>query len=547
MSTYLERGAARRAEIDAAIPEEWRLPSIPSPSEQRDITGPYIWQFLTSREKEITETEAEAIVQNTTSGTWTAVEVTRAFCHRAAIAHQLLNCLHAPLFTAALASAAELDAHLAATGSPVGPLHGLPISLKDQFHVAGTDTSMGYVGWIGTFEGNADDPRTGVFESELTSALRGLGAVIVAKTSVPPSLMAGETRNYIVGSTLSARNRLLSAGGSSGGEGALLGARGSALGWGTDIGGSVRIPAAFNGLYGLKPSTGRMPYEGAANSMDGQNSVLSVVGPLGNSVSALRLGFKAVLSTRPWERDPLCLEIPWREDKAVLPSKLRFGVWKDDGVARVTPPVQRALDVTVMKLQAAGHEVVRWAPAPEFQEEITALLAQVWAFDGGADIHRALGLSGEPPIPPIEAAFGTSARPAMDAGQVAAVNVRIRKVRKGYLYWWQSRGVDAIIAPVAPVPAAREGMYADYGYTMWVNLLDYASVVVPVSKVDKGFDGVVEGYEPRNEQDRICWESYDPEIFDGAPIALQLVGQRLQEEKMLAIADVVVEVLKGYE
>lgn len=98
---------------------------------------------------------------------------------------------------------------------------------------------MGYVGWIGTFEGKADDPRKGTHESEMVRELRNLGAILYCKTSVPHTLMSGETVNNIVGFTLNPKNRNLSAGGSSGGEGALIGLKGSPLGFGTDIGKSL--------------------------------------------------------------------------------------------------------------------------------------------------------------------------------------------------------------------------------------------------------------------------------------------------------------------
>lgn len=98
---------------------------------------------------------------------------------------------------------------------------------------------MGYVGWIGTFQGRKGTGQERVFESEMVKALRALGAVLYCKTSVPHTLMSGETVNNIIGYTLNPKNRNLSSGGSSGGEGALIGLRGSPLGFGTDIGGSV--------------------------------------------------------------------------------------------------------------------------------------------------------------------------------------------------------------------------------------------------------------------------------------------------------------------
>ena len=139
-----------------------------------------------------------------------------------------LNCLHEIFFDVALESARALDAYYAQHGKPIGPLHGLPVSLKDQFHVKDVETTMGYVGWIGTFEGKTGTGREKVHESEMVKELRTLGAVLYCKTSVPHTLMSGETTNNIIGYTLNPKNRELTAGGSSGGEGALIGLRGCA-------------------------------------------------------------------------------------------------------------------------------------------------------------------------------------------------------------------------------------------------------------------------------------------------------------------------------
>jgi amidase len=225
--------------------------------------------------------------------------------------------------------------------------------------------------WIGTFEGRKDTGKEKVFESELVTELRALGAVLYCKTSVPHTLMAGETVNNIIGYTYNPKNRNLTSGGSSGGEGALIGLKGSPVGFGTDIGGSIRIPAAFNGLYGIRPSSGRLPYEGMANSMDGQNSILSVVGPIATSVGALKLVFKGLLSQEPWLHDPLVAEIPWRneQEQAVLDivqansgGQLAFAVLRDDGIVRPQPPVRRALDIVVKTAEKLGHKVLEWKP-----------------------------------------------------------------------------------------------------------------------------------------------------------------------------------------
>lgn len=229
---------------------------------------------------------------------------------------------------------------------------------------------QGYVGWIGTFEGKKGTGREKVYESEMVRELRELGAVLYCKSSVPHTLMSGETVNNIIEYTWNPKNRNLASGGSSGGEGALIGIKGSPLGFGTDIGGSIRIPAAFNGLYGIRPSAGRMPYEGMANSMDGQNTVLSVVGPLSHTVGGLRLAMKSLLSTQPWLHDPLVVEMPWRDDeeREILDlissstagqGKLAFGVMEDDGIVTPQPPVQRAMKIIISALEKLGHKVNR--------------------------------------------------------------------------------------------------------------------------------------------------------------------------------------------
>lgn len=275
--------------------------------------------------------------------------------------------MHDIFIDVALEHASILDAYYRKHNKPIGPLHGLPISLKDQFHVKGAETTMGYVGWIGTFEGQKGTGKERHLESQLVTDLRQLGAVFYCKTAVPQSLMTPETHNNIIGYLLNPKNRHLSAGGSSGGEGALLGLRGSPVGMGTDIGGSIRIPASFNGLYGLRASTGRLTYEGTPNSMDGQESVPSVVGPLATTIRSLAFVMKAILSKKPWLHDPMVIELPWREDherrlhaiigKLESSERLSFGVMRRDDVVLPSPPIRRAIEIVVKALENAGHEV----------------------------------------------------------------------------------------------------------------------------------------------------------------------------------------------
>ncbi|PNS14978.1 hypothetical protein CAC42_2207 [Sphaceloma murrayae] len=539
--------ADKRESVLSLIPDEWRIAPPPPAASQRDVTGPYIQQYLDPKEVEITEADATEIVKKASSGTWTALEIAKAFAHRAALAHQLVNCLHEIFFEDAFAAAKELDDHLAKTGKPKGALHGLPISLKDQFHVKGVDTHMGYVGWIGTFQGERGTGKERTFESEMVTSFRALGAVLYCKTSVPHTLMCGETINNIIEYTWNPTNRNLSTGGSSGGEGALLALRGSPVGMGTDIGGSIRIPAAFNGLYGLRPSTGRLPYQGMANSFDGAPGVLSVVGPLAPSPQALKLVTSSLLSQEPWLHDPLVHPLPYRqsiedETRSLAQSgKLVFAVIRHDGVCGLHPPVARAIEETVAAVKAAGHEVLEWDPTPS-HASVVDLVNKCWTFDGGRDAIKAFKLSGEPCAERV--LMPDVPGKEYSASEIMEVMVQKREACKAYMEYWNGRRgkggrtVDAVISPLAPFASARPEMYTYYGYSVWVNVVDYTSVVVPVTKCDKEKDGKREGYKAGDDEvDAKTQATYDPEIYHGAPVAVQLVGRRLEEEKMLAIGD----------
>lgn len=345
--------------------QEWRLNSIPAPEDRRDVTGDYNRQFLSEQEISITESTPQEIVDSTASAEWTSVAVATAFCHRAAIAHQLTNCLHEVFFKEGIVRARQLDVYIHEHGRPVGPLHGLPVSLKDSVNVKGIDTTNGFAGLIGV-------PASK--DADLAKILGSLGAILYCKTSVPQASFAAETENNIIGYTTNAFNRLLSAGGSSGGEVSLLALRGSVVGLGSDIGGSIRHPAAFSGLYGLKPSYRRLPIEGVNRIMEGQDMVPFSWGPLSCSASGLRLIMKSILDAKPWLSDPRVVEIPWRSEvhqeflQATNGARsLTFGIMRHDGVVQPQPPISRGLDVLVEKLEKLGHKAIDWE-SPSHQE-----------------------------------------------------------------------------------------------------------------------------------------------------------------------------------
>lgn len=256
-----------------------------------------------------------------------------------------------------------------------------------------------------------------------------------------------------------------------------------------------------------------MPYEGMANSMDGQNSVLSVVGPLATTPRALKLVTQALLSTKPWLHDPLVHEIPWRTDAELAISDpvrrfskpLTFGVIRNDGSCTPTPPVARAVETVVKALEKKGHTVIDWKPTPN-HARVTEVCYKVWNFDGGKDLRDSFKLSGEDQAPQALVAND----PVLDATVIMETNIAKREVQKDYMEYWNSTAdktgtgepVDAIISPLAPFPAARENAYTYYGYSSWVNLLDYTSVVVPVTNVDKSVDKKYSDFKAIDDADQ---------------------------------------------
>ncbi|KDQ63721.1 hypothetical protein JAAARDRAFT_120627 [Jaapia argillacea MUCL 33604] len=542
----------KRQRLLQAIPRDWIIPPSPN-SNVLDI--PASCAVLSPLELEITNTsDVSVLLSNVASSKWTSLDVTRAFCKRAAIAHQLTNCLTEIFFEPALESAAKLDDHLKRTGTPLGPLHGLPVSLKDQYCVKGVETSMGYASWLGVI---AED------DAAMVKILRDSGAIPYVRTNVPQTLMWTETHNNVFGRTVNPYNRSLTPGGSSGGEAALLAMRGSILGIGTDVGGSSRVPAHFCGIYGFKPSYHRLPTAGMVNSLEGQDSIATCVGPLSTSLSGIKVLMKASLDSRPWNLDPYVIRKPWDEDAYALKEhgegkSLCFGIMYDDETLEPHPPVKRALEMTKKAVEAAGHSVIEWKPYKN--AEIYAVTRSIWLADGGADYKSAISASGEPMInsmkpdaDPSEVPYFRKPREPLSAYQLWQLHAKKRQLRKDHLDRWQAtasqtgtgRPIDALICPVAPYVAVPHGQTRSAVYTLIWNALDYPALVLPVTTVDPSLDVKPPMHEYRNCADQCLYKLYDPEVFKGAPVGVQLVTQTQEEEALLAIGAIVDEALKA--
>jgi amidase len=255
------------------------------------------------------------------------------------------------MFEDAIQQAKELDLYQKQNGVK-GPLHGLPVSMKDSFKIKGYDATIGMLHFT-------NNPATE--DSILISTLRSLGAILYCKTNVPQTMMTADSENNIWGRTLNPNNKSLTSGGSTGGEGALIAMRGSIAGFGTDIAGSIRIPALCCGIYGFKPTSSRLPFGGQQNPVaPGTTGIMPTTGPMATSVQSCQMLMEAVMKTEPWNYDPYSLAIPWRTTSTK--GKLRIGLMTSDTMRTPTWPIQKPMAQAAEKLTRAGHDIVKVDP-----------------------------------------------------------------------------------------------------------------------------------------------------------------------------------------
>ncbi|EJD42148.1 amidase signature enzyme [Auricularia subglabra TFB-10046 SS5] len=510
---------------------------------------------------------ASDIAENVGAGRWTSGAVVRAYIRRAALVHSRHNCLTEIRFKAAIEEADRLDAEYATSKTPRGRLHGVPVSAKEQFHIVGLDTSNGYSCHI-------NKPQNE--DATLVQILRAEGAIIIAKTNLPQTLLFFESTNPVFGRTTNPWNSKHAAGGSSGGEAALLAADGSALGLGTDVGGSLRIPTFYCGIYSLKPTSARITNTGLGDPCPGFKSIPSISGPMGRSVRDLdlvaRIAFGRSTQSSQWEGLP---PIPYRELPAD-PRPLRLGYYTFDGCIRSSPATQRAVLETVAAMRAAGHEVVEFEP-PDVHRSLE-LFAGITSSDGYETIMDPIGsdptekelflITLGPRVPgfvrwlvgwAVEKIFGDSYFRAdiqssrkRNAKELFALQAqRDDYMKMWYKEVWDRHGFDGIIAPSQAIPAPQHGQTAMVPQlsmsTFLYNILDTPVGVIPVTRVDASKDAATAEWlarEPRGgmimvERDLYYGKNpiYNAQLMHGLPVGVQIVGKRWEDEKLLRMME----------
>ncbi len=389
--------------------------------------------------------------------------------------------------------------------APLGPLHGIPISIKSSVEVAGMKFESGT---------RLREGLIGKQDAPLVDRLRRAGAIVLGLTNTPEILMAWETDNLLYGRTNNPWDLERTAGGSSGGESAAIAAGMSAGGVGSDGGGSIRVPAHFTGICGIKPTPGRIPCTGHFPPSGGPFAMIGVVGPMARTVADLRLLFEIMQG--PDDGDTCAAPVPlrWPSDHAV--KKLRIGYFEDDGRTPVTPEIRAAVRKAAEALRQAGFEVEAFRP--EGLEQARVLWKKFFVTMGGMLI-RPMFRDRERDLSPVLKQFlewSANETPLTEDSMLQAWIGR-DVLRTEFLA--EMRKYPILLCPAAAVPAFRhrertwqiEGQTVHYldawSYTEWFNLLGNPGAVVPVSQ--------------------------SPE---GLPIGVQIVGRPWEEEQVLSVA-----------
>ncbi|WP_329312679.1 amidase [Streptomyces sp. NBC_01278] len=291
-----------------------------------------------------------------------AVELVDSHLERIAEVNPQVNAVTQLLAERARTAAARTD-RLRAEGAPLGPLAGVPFTVKETTPVEGAATTFGTPRFR-DLVAPADAPPV--------ARLRAAGAIPIGHANVPTLILAGmHTRSELYGDTVNPWDRTRTPGGSSGGDAVAVATGMAALGLGNDSGGSVRIPAQFCGVAGLKPSTGRFPADHRVLGPDDPgpaSQMLVTDGPLARSVGDLRLAYEALAGTDP--RDPRAVPVPVYGEP--LPGPVKVAVVADPGGQGVHPAVRAAVAAAAGALRDAGYEVREVADVPRMAEALEA-------------------------------------------------------------------------------------------------------------------------------------------------------------------------------
>jgi fatty acid amide hydrolase len=499
------------------------------------------------RAHDLQEMSAREIAGRIAAGDLSSAEAVEHFVARLKAVNGKLNAVTVDLSESARIAAANVD-KARAHGEKLPPLAGLPVTIKECFDLAGTASTFGLPSRRSKIESH-DDPYV--------AALRAAGAIPIAKTNLPQLMIFTETDNPLYGRTNNPWNLERSCGGSSGGEAAVIAAGASPLGLGNDIGGSLRIPAAFCGITSIRPTAGRTPDHCAHGLPVGQRAIVSQAGPMARRVEDLVIALR-ILDRAP---DPFVEPGPALGDPAAVDlTRLRFATFTDDGEFPVAPAAKRAVAEAARILTMAGAKEVAWKTPP--LSRATDLLFAALSADRTQAFRRLLrGNRVDRRLRPLLLIGGMPlwlrgvAGFALDAlGQRRSAR-NLRRFASGSAdnYWQTTEAIadfrrdllrsleeadggpiDLILCPAYALPAVRHGatemMPMPGAYAPLANISGFPAGIVPVTRVRAGEES--DRAASRDLMDRVARESERGSA--GLPIAVQVIARPWRDHVALA-------------
>lgn len=473
-------------------------------------------------------------------------------CRELAAAHiarlkevESLRAVAVPRFEEALAEAAALDERRA-RGESLGPLAGVPVTIKECFHVRGLPTTLGLT---------ARRKNIDAEDAPMVAWMRAAGAIPLAKANLPQLMLFLECDNPLYGRTDNPWNRERTPGGSSGGDAVAVATGGAALGLGTDLGGSIRLPAHFCGIFGFKPTAGSLPLAGSDTSLPGFEAINTQPGVLARHAEDVTLWWRAMRTAAAAHHYP---QRPRSSGEApVSLAGRRFACWETDEIVPASPAVRRAVGEAAAALESLGMVRAAGSP-PELTADFDLYLMLCAAMGSGAwqrmlegsevdhRIARMSMLNGLPSWVRSIAAWimhlrGESrlaqivrAAGLKSAEEFCGLIEQLKQLRERVGAWLAAERVDLLLSPACATPAICHGDGLDLlpaaASTFFVNLLGLPSATLPVTRV-----------RPAEEQGRAAGgDSTDRKAGDadtgstGLPIGVELSAAWWEDDLLLA-------------
>lgn len=513
----------------------------------------------------IHELSATALRERLESGALSSRDIVEALLERADAVDLSVNALVHRFDEEALDRARRAD-RARGRGELRGPLHGLPITVKECLDTRGVATTLGI---------RARRDRVAAKDAVVVRAARGAGAIVLGKTNVPQTLASPiYTVNAIWGRTNNPWSLAHGPGGSSGGEAAALAGGMSVLGLATDIGGSIRIPASFCGVCGLKPTTGRWSNVGSRGLLGGLGVARSQTGALARTTADLALLFDALTGPLQTARDLAVPPLPAPGAGAAARAGsgtagpagpgaapgapeglegLRVGRYEHDGFLAPAASMARGVREAARALEERGAEVVPYEPP--YPAEAAYLLFDAATVDAGQRIRGAL--QGEEPIGPLRDLLRLARLPGLlqrglaawlrrageprvarlveslqerSAGEFRELVQLGQAIQREELRRWREEELDAVLCPAFATPAAPHGVADDFtlgiSYTVRFNLTHMPAGSVPVGRVAPGETSRAE------TTDRLDRRAAEIEAAsEGLPVGVQVVGRPWREDE----------------